>query len=236
MTTPWYTYPRIDNIGQPDPFGGFPKPDSNIEVPLDTPMTAPASGVITDINDISAWGDAITVRFDTSPNSQATHFVFLHLNSIAPNISVGQHVNAGDILGYSGPNPQNAAPGFALYPGDAYGTDNTWAGYDTVPNVTGAFNPVPYLDNLQQGTTSTCVTQCLQQHPDWTLAQCQALCGNSTSPSNPLDAIGNFLNSIQGITGWLGNPLRIIKMVAGIALVVGSLFLFAREQGGIQHG
>src|SRR4051794_30602915 len=30
--TPWYTFPRIDNLGGVEPFGGFPKPDSNIQI------------------------------------------------------------------------------------------------------------------------------------------------------------------------------------------------------------
>jgi hypothetical protein len=250
--TPWYMYPRIDNLGTPDPDGGFPKPDSNIQVPYGTSMTAPASGIITGIDTISPWGESITVKFDNPPNPQATHYVFLHLQSIDQSLSMGQHVSTGDELGVSGSNPQNAAPGFAFYPGDAYGTDTLFASFDTIDNLTGngPFNPVPYLDNLfaqQQATTSQpvlgggpsptqleCQAVCSKLHAQGSDAYntCMAQCG-ATPPvavTNPVQSIGDFLALLKP---WVSNPTRVIKLVVGIALVIGSIFILAQPESGL---
>jgi hypothetical protein len=153
--TAWYTYPRIDNYGAPDPFGGFPKPDSNILMPEGSPITTPLSGVVTGINapdgSLPAWGAVVTIKLSVPYNSVATHIAFLHLTSIASGLHVGSAVSAGQQIGVGGSGPnaagtQKAALGFAFYNGDAYGYGPSWAQYDG----SGQLNPVAFLDSLKK--------------------------------------------------------------------------------------
>jgi len=117
---PWYTYPRIDNFGQIDPQGNFYKPDSNIQLPGYYPVTALLPGVVTAAY-YGNWGGqySITIRLDKPINNMATHTVYQHLSGPAPGLTVGQHVNAGDLIAYN--NPPNTVPlGFGFYSGDTY--------------------------------------------------------------------------------------------------------------------
>src|SRR5713101_5499443 len=154
---PWYTFPRVDNIGSPDPFGGFPKPDSNIQTPDNYPITALLSGVVSGINSpsgtIPTFGAVVTIKLDHALNSLATHTVYLHLASVAPGLHIGSHVNAGDLIGQSGGSAaagsQKAPVGFALYSGDYYGYGSAW-GNMTKANLLGPLNPVSLLNQIAQ--------------------------------------------------------------------------------------
>lgn len=46
-----------------------------------------------------------------------------------------------------------------------------------------------------------------------------AAVGAEAGAANPLQAIGRFFGSLGVLSGWLGNPLRIVKLFAGILLV-----------------
>ena len=148
----WYQYPRIDNYGAPDPFGGFPKPDSNIQCPDGTPVTSIAAGTVSGINSpsgaVPAWGASITIRLDVPINAIATHIAYLHMQPIPAALRVGQRVNAGDIVGYAGGRTSQGAQkvplGFALYNGDVYGYGPTWSMYNGDPRL----NMTPVLDKL----------------------------------------------------------------------------------------
>lgn len=52
-----------------------------------------------------------------------------------------------------------------------------------------------------------------------------------TSSTDPIKAIGNFFTSISQLTQWLSDPMRIIKLVFGILLIGGAIFLIASPQG-----
>src|SRR5258708_5727577 len=146
----WYSYPRIDNYGAPDPFGGFPKPDSNILCPENTPITSPLAGIVSGINapdgSLPAWGAVVTIKLLVPYNPIADHIAFLHLSSITPGLKIGSSVSVGQVIGVGGSGPhaagtQKAALGFAFYHGDFYGYGPTWAQYDGKPEL----NPVPFL-------------------------------------------------------------------------------------------
>ena len=155
MAQAWYLYPRIDNYGQPDSFGGFPKPDSNIECPDGTPITAILPGVVSGINTpgggVPAWGAVVTVKLTTPINSIATHAAYLHLAPLPSNIRVGMRVDVGTLLGHSGGSQaagsQKVPVGFALYNGDSYGFGPSWGKYLGSPQL----NPVPTLDAIKNG-------------------------------------------------------------------------------------
>lgn len=53
------------------------------------------------------------------------------------------------------------------------------------------------------------------------------------SSTDPITAIGNFFSSIQQLTAWLSDPVRIIKLLFGILLLAGAIFLVASPQGQI---
>jgi len=154
--TGWWTFPRIDNLGQPDPFGRFPKPDSNIQVPDNYPIATILSGTVSGINNpngsIDPWGAAVTLRLDNPINSLATHIAYLHLSKIT--VRLGQHVQVGDLVGYNGGNAaagvQKVPLGVALYSGAYYGHDG-W-NLQTLQNLAGPLNIVPLLDSAKQGT------------------------------------------------------------------------------------
>ena len=162
MGAPWYTYPRIDGYGGPEPYGGL-KHDSNVQVPDGTPITSLVPGVVTGINNVTAagpipgtgfpaWGSQITIRMQSPINALATHIAYLHLTGIPAGLRIGQTIGAGTLLGYSGgqlaDGAQKAPVGVALYQGDAYGYGPTWNANALSPLL----NPVPLLNMAQNGT------------------------------------------------------------------------------------
>ncbi len=220
----WFNFNRIDLLGTPDPAGGFPKPDSNILAPAGLGVSAPADGVVTGIsnNFSDGFGNAVTVRFNKPPNPYATHFVFLHLTSLSPGLKVGQMVKAGDVLGWTGSNPQNASLGFALYPGNNYGKDSAWSAFDTVPNLTGngVYNPVPYLDALKNGKVTNI-------NPATGANTNTSLGGTMCAPWD----IGCVWGQINGGVVSFGEHIAIF-LIALLFIVLGFVFLMGGSQVG----
>lgn len=153
----WWNFARYDNLGEPDRFGGFPKPDSNIQVPDGYPIANILPGVVSGINgpngEMPAFGATVTIKLTKPLNNLADHIAFLHLQDVT--VRPGQKVGPGDIIGHSGGNKaagtQKVVLGFALYHGDYYGYDGFQ--YMTKENLTGngKLNPVPLLDSLASG-------------------------------------------------------------------------------------
>ena len=221
---PWYTYSRIDDIGTPDPYGKFPKPDSNIQVTDGHPVTALLSGTVTYVDRTSAWACAVTIKLDKPLNRLATHTAYLHLASSIP-ASVGQHVNAGDLIGFSGGSlacgSQKVPLGFALYNGDEYGYGPAWN--TQMQYVTTLLNPVPLLNAASSGQLGN-------------LGGIYSIYaksnGGGSSSFNPLDpstwgpSFGAAIQSLFGPTwGWITDPMRIIKMVVGLMCIGLAIFL-----------
>ena len=154
--TPWYDFNRIDNLGGVEPFGGFPKPDSNIQLPAMYPITALLSGVVTAIDTASQWGTSITIRLTNPVNDLATHTAYLHLAGIAPGVHVGSQINAGQLIAFNGgasaTGSQKVPLGFALYSGDSYGYGDAW-GNMTKYNLQHKLSPVALLDSFKNGTS-----------------------------------------------------------------------------------
>lgn len=204
----WWQYPEINNFGSyPDPEGAFPKPDVNIIAPAGTKFTAPLSGVVSGIDTTSPFGDVVTVNLDSPINDSATHYAFLHLSSIAPGLQVGEHINAGDLLGIGGGNQSTsgADPGFALTSSDQYGFGAGW--YN---NVQGSWIN-PKLD------------------PTTLL--------NSLSVAPPPSTGSSGCNSSNPIYGWICNlfsPDRLTRtaiVIFGMILLVIAFYLFFSGKG-----
>jgi hypothetical protein len=142
----WYTYPRVDAIGTPDPYGGFPKPDTNIQLPDGYPVTSLFSGLVTGVDSTSGWACSVTIKLDKPINALATHTAYLHMGPIA--VKMGARVKAGQYIGPNGGGgacgAQKVPLGFALYNGDNYGYGAAWA-LMTKANLLGPLNPVPVI-------------------------------------------------------------------------------------------
>lgn len=63
-----------------------------------------------------------------------------------------------------------------------------------------------------------------------------ASCKECPGSSDPLTKISNFLDSISQFGQWLGDPVRIIKLVFGILLIGGAILLIASPQSQIAQG
>lgn len=152
-SVPWINAARVDNLGGVEPFGGFPKPDTNIQLPRSTPIQALLPGTVTALDGGEVdWGAVVTIRLDVPLNALATHTAYLHLRNAS--VKVNQHVTSGQIIGYNGyqdaAGAQKVPFGFALYNGDHYGMGPAWA-LMTSSNLQGQLNPVPYILQAQQG-------------------------------------------------------------------------------------
>lgn len=88
--TPWYNF-SIEAGSHTD-----------MRVPMDTPITAPLAGTITDLGYFD-WGGQVTWKVD-APNALSgyKYLYVIHLDAINPNLRVGQHIGVGTFLGYSG--------------------------------------------------------------------------------------------------------------------------------------
>lgn len=95
--TPWYRYGVYSDADY-----GSPYHNTDVGTPPETPLTAPLSGTVTDIGYFD-WGGQVTVKVDDpKQNAGYKDYFLIHLDAINPYLQTGQHVNAGDFLGYSG--------------------------------------------------------------------------------------------------------------------------------------
>jgi Peptidase family M23 len=163
-TTPgkkaWFKFPRVDNIGAPDPYGGFPKPDSNIQIPAGYPITALLPGTVTAVTHGVSYGAVVTIKFDNPPatNPGAPYMEYEHLRSDVQ-VKVGQHVYSSQIIAYNGSEQAEGAQkvplGFGLYAGPSYGQGSAWA--VTQAAITTTYNPVNLLNQAAQGKLAGCI-------------------------------------------------------------------------------
>lgn len=154
----WFEYPVTVPFGQGDPgYGGAH--DADVGTPPNTPVVAILAGKIVSVTSPS-WGKQVGIQLD-KPYNGIPYMAFLHL--AATNVSVGQHVTPGQIIGWSGgasaqaqytgtSNPtgsnflddqsQSSQPqtGFALMRGPEYGVGVGWT---TLPDP--ALNPMGLL-------------------------------------------------------------------------------------------
>lgn len=147
---PWWQFGICSGYSGTEPYGGGPKPDINICIPQSNyPITSLASGYVTNIDETSPWGYAVTVKLDTPHNNIATHDAYLHLTTVDQSLYVGKHLAPGDLVGTGGNNitgsgKQPAGVGYAWYNGDQYGYGPTWS-----QNVGSAsLNPTSFFQNV----------------------------------------------------------------------------------------
>lgn len=95
--TPWYRYGVYSDADY-----GSSYHNTDVGTPPETPLTAPLAGTVTDIGYFD-WGGQVTIKVDDpSQNAGYKDYFLIHLDALNPYLAVGQHVNVGDFLGYSG--------------------------------------------------------------------------------------------------------------------------------------
>lgn len=156
----WWEQPFANDFGGAEPYGNFPKPDLNIQVPQGMPVANVTPGTVTNVDTTSPWGYTVTIKLDNPPNALATHAAYLHMGAV--NVSQGQHVGLYDQLGYAGPPNvagfQNAPLGFAFYPGDKYGYGAEWNQYFQNGSDQ-RLNPYNWLRTFGGQTTNQTIVQ-----------------------------------------------------------------------------
>lgn len=208
-TTPWYNYPTGETFGASGP-GGSTEHGTDLETPLFTPMTAFSGGTITSIQDAAqgtsvGWGNAITWKLD-NPINGVPYGYTIHLASIDPSLQIGQHINAGDLLGYTGgATAQSLAQNLATTPNPIQGWGNT---LDQYPYSTGAHTEFGLSYGPQFGTGPGWVnpSQYPQLNPANILAQIRSngLGGpvgsnfNNASPAPPSGITGGNVTCNPG--------------------------------------
>lgn len=172
-SVPWYQEPITVPYGNPNydkAMGG--SHDMDFGVPVDTPITAIQPGTIVDVS-APAWGKQVGIKLD-KPIGNVPYYAFLHLDAVDPSISLGRHVNSGDLIGWSGgansqaqigmrsnptgthflnPAEQSSQPqiGLALMYGPKYGSG---AGWISDPEHHPELNPTQLLTGARTTTTA----------------------------------------------------------------------------------
>lgn len=154
----WAQFPIAAGYSGTEPYGGGPKPDINIGIPYTNyPITSLTQGTVTNIDKVSPWGYAVTVKMDSPYNNVATHAAYLHLTTIDQSLYVGKHLQEGDPIGTGGNGitgsgqQKGAGVGFAFYNGDAYGYGPTWNQYVGSPKL----DPTSFYKTFSSGSSAT---------------------------------------------------------------------------------
>ena len=208
----WTQFPRIDNFGRIDPEGKYWKPDSNILTPPGYPITSLFNGTVTNVQ-WTSWGQTVvTIKMDTPLNTLATHQFFEHMHDST--VSVGQHVNAGDLIGHANYTGEGANLGYGFYSGDVFGSGSAWdtLQQDLAPGGAGLLNPVAVLNSFKSSGGNTV--------PPGIVAAIQGQPGNAQS-SDPLcntPVIGGVLCWLRiAVVSW---ALHIAFFILGIILII----------------
>lgn len=195
----WYDYPLDapgtsygqvqDPVCQGQP-NCYLKPDVNVAVPGGTPITALLSGIVTSVQDQGSGSGGLSVVIKSDQPINTLATHTAYNYLGSSSVQVGQHINNGQQLGIAG-SPYNI--NFAL----ALTTDDIWGNGGFHYNATGnsQLDPHLLLNAVSSGTLPSS-----QQ-------------GTQQSGQNQ----GSV--NLGGLTSWITNPLRIIKMVVGILLV-----------------
>lgn len=211
-------------------------------MPTGTPVTAVWSGVVTK-RYYDAGGGQVIIKIDDTSKSRGTEYYnFRHLDEISTGIQIGTRVKPGDIIGQSGgqnsggnhPAATNYSSGPHLGVGVSHGN---WIPY-TLETLTPDLDP-QFMINYAKGVGQQ--ESCNCKSPDVVVTidgekYCKHDNGDGTASYksckvvvNP-DYIGDFFKNIQEASKWIANPIRIIKLLLGIMLIGGAIFLMISPQ------
>ena len=173
----WYDYPvcvPFGNANYDAKLGG--SHDMDVSTPPNTPIIALVPGVVSDIS-APPWGKQVCVKVE---GFAAPYMAYLHLAAVNPLLKVGEPINAGDLIGWSGgctlpgqyngtSNPtysnflntsdmsSRSQTGIALMRGPAYGSGLGWTQFppidlllDPMPLLQAALHPPVVLPDFEQ--------------------------------------------------------------------------------------
>jgi hypothetical protein len=141
ITSQGYVFPVFgpssygDTFGAPrgDVHGGWHHGD-DIFAPLGAPLLAVADGTVFSVGPERIGGNRLWLQ-----DSAGNQYYYAHLSAYSPLAKDGQHVHAGDVLGFVG-NTGDAAGGPYHLHFEVHPASLLFLGYD------GAVDPTPYLD------------------------------------------------------------------------------------------
>lgn len=152
----WYQASHDYNFGKAiDSRGPYLKPDINFSTGSGVPVIVPPSmgGTVTGVRiqpwDTGAW--SITIKFDSPPNSVATHWAVNYIEN--PTVKVGQHVNPGDHLATTG-NPYGIGTALAFTDASVYGQATKNDPFNR-SFISPELNPSPFIDQVAKGKVPT---------------------------------------------------------------------------------
>jgi hypothetical protein len=271
MAGNWYDTPDWNNYREVYNWAIYPVNGDDIPVPYNTPITALFPATVQKEYYDASGGTVILKADDPSQLKNVPYYYYAHLDQYT--VAAGQHVSAGDIVGYSGGQTSGglhpASQQYSSGPHIMIGESKS----DTIPYTLGTLtpdlNPHWMLDyakgaNIPTNTTgmttynlssNTCPKKgqkctCPPGYSESTNGLGDPMCKNNSFPFNSqgcqecgvtsggqipdtLGAIANFFNSIQELTKWLSNPLRIVKLVFGMICIGGAIFLMANPESQI---
>lgn len=217
----WYTYPHDNAFGEyPDPVGPYAKPDANFyNIPNGTPITALASGIVTSVRR-QPWGPqaySITVHMDNPYNSVARYTAYNYVNS--PVVSVGQHVQVGSTLAYSG-NVYNIGTAFAFSDSPVYGTGSVNEPFSG-SYINPALSPVNFLNGVSSGSFN------VGQGGGDSLTQFLNSNNLNTGSNGTQQGDNSFLGFdwTRFIDAWLLAMIALVMIAIGVLLIMNKLGL-----------
>lgn len=134
MPTPWYDYPTSNPFAWTGP-GSIGHNGYDIATPYHTPITDLFAGVVSYVGvqpGVNGSPGAEVEVQTRDPQYGNVTDLYLHLDKIAPGLKVGDHVEPGDLLGYSGGETiQQVQADPAEYPDAEHPVINTSYTYST---------------------------------------------------------------------------------------------------------
>jgi murein DD-endopeptidase MepM/ murein hydrolase activator NlpD len=141
ITSQGYVFPVFGPSSYGDTFGAFRGDVSggwhhgdDIFAPLGAPLLAVADGTVFSVGPNRIGGNRLWLQ-----DSAGNQYYYAHLSAYSPLAKDGQHVHAGDVLGFVG-NTGDAAGGPYHLHFEVHPASLLFLGYD------GAVDPTPYLD------------------------------------------------------------------------------------------
>jgi len=219
MTEQWYQYPvshgyitQYEGQGTDTPHYAL-----DLATPIDTPLYFPDSGTIVQ-EDFAVWngkaGGGEIFLLPDDPLNHPYEEYFYHLDNFAPNVKVGTHVNAGDVVGFSG--GQNS--------GGSHPTDTMWSSA-----------PHTHFGEFQKYVSTPDGNRPYGPDPSGLIAQMEA--NNIVSGAIPAGAstVANVVSSpftaIDNVIQWFqqGGLQRVGLVVLGGAIMIGGIVVVSKQ-------
>lgn len=245
MATNWWDtagYPwNPTGTGAPAAAGGQ-RNDYSVPLPVGTAITAPVSGIVLPQHTSGGglfsyygrqpWGGEVDI-LTSMPNYPGALQVVdvLHFDTVG--VKPGDQVIAGQtVLGTSG--GQTAGGNMPSSPQYSQGP-HIGVGVHAPTSWSQMWNPGTLMDALRSGQQQSAV-------PTNNQIQSAGLFGipiggpilggvvpsaGGITANNPLDWVSQLKTSFSGLFRWLSDPLRFLKLWAGMSLIGAAIFLFA---------